>query len=425
MMNARKMISNNFLTVWTGQLLSAVGSGLTAFSLGIYVFQMTQSAVSYSLIIFFAFLPSFVLLPFTGVLADRFDRKKLMIVGDMGAITGLLFILAVMFSGSLELWHIYFGVALSSLFTAIQIPAYKAVVTDLVTEEFYAKASGLIQLAGSAQYLISPIIAGILLGLFDIKIILMIDIGTFIVAAAAVFIIKNKCVTAQVHKKIKFSAGIIDSFKYLHSQKGLLYLVLLVSLVDFYIALLQSLFGPMLLVLTDPGTLGMALSISASGMLFSSLAIGIWGLKKNKVTALSLFLTLTGLFYALVGVFTKVNLIIVFCFLFFLTLPYVNTSLEVLIRSNVDNEKQGRIWALIYAISQAGYLLAVGTAGFLADHVFCPLFYSGGALSRSLGTVIGTGQGRGIGFMFILSGILVAVIALIIGRIKAIRSLEG
>lgn len=144
--------------------------------------------------------------------------------------------------------------------------------------------------------------------------------------------------------------------KYLNVRKGILYLVLLVSVVDFYIALLQSLLGPMLLTLTDTGTLGMALSIAASGMLVSSLVIAVWGMKKNKVMTLSLFLALAGLFYAFMGVFTTVTLIIVFGFLFFFTLPFVNTSLEVLIRSNVDNEKQGRIWAIIYSISQVGYL---------------------------------------------------------------------
>ncbi len=424
MINTNNVISKRFLTVWAGQLLSSVGNGLTAFALGVYVFQMTESAVSYSLIIFFSFLPSFVLLPFTGVLADRFDRKKLMIIGDIGATTGLIFILAVMIWGNLQLWHIYFGAALSSVFTAIQTPAYKAVVTDLVTEEFYSKASGLIQLAGSAQFLISPVVAGILMSLFDIKIILIIDIATFFMAAAAVLIIKNQCVAAPVHEELKLSHGIADSIKYLFSKKGILYLVLLISVVDFFVAMLHSLFGPMLLTLTDSGTLGIALSVSASGMLISSVIIGVWGLKRNKIATVSLFLMLAGLFYALMGIPTNVTLIIVFGFLFFSTLPYVNAGLEVLIRSNVANEKQGRVWALVYAISQAGFLLALASAGFLADRLFCPLFESGGALSQTFGMIIGTGQSRGIGFMFMISGILISLIAVILGRIKTIKSLE-
>jgi len=117
-------------------------------------------------------------------------------------------------------------------------------------------------------------------------------------------------------------------------------------------------------------------------------------------------------------------LIIVFCFLFFSTLPFVNTTLEVLIRRNIDNQKQGRVWSLVYAISQVGYILAFGSAGFLADHLFNPLFYPGGALSQTVGVIIGIGQGRGIGFLFFLSGLLVSILAIIIGRVKQIRALE-
>ena len=413
-----------FFIIWLGQFMSAIGSGLTAFALGVFVFQKTQSATSFSLIILFSFLPSFILLPFGGVLADRFDRKKMMIIGDTGAITGLLFILMVMFAGSIELWQIYIGVAMSSVFAAIQSPAYKAAVSDLVSEELYSQASGLIQIAGSAQYLISPIIAGFLISVFDIKLVLIIDIITFLIAVAAVFMIKKQEAAPQKHEKREFIHDLTDAYRYLVAQQGVLWLVVLTSMVCFYIGLLQSLFGPMLLTLTNSKTLGIALSVSASGMLVSSLFIGIFGIRKSKVFILSLSLALAGLFYALMGLFTTVILIIIFSFLFFSTLPFVNTSVEVLIRSNVDNEKQGRIWAMVSAISQVGYILAFGSAGFLADHLFNPLFCSDGALCQTIGQIIGTGQGRGIGFMFVISGLLVSILAVIIGRVKKISALE-
>ncbi len=423
-MNAQNKTFRRFLIVWSGQLISAIGSGLTAFSLGVFVFQMTQSAIYFSLIILFSFLPSFFLLPFGGVLADIFDRKKMMILGDAGAIFGLLFILLIMLSGNIKLWHIYVGVAMSSVFTAILNPAYKAAVSDLVSEELYSKASGLIQLAGSAQYLISPVIAGFLISVFDIKLVLIIDITTFLIAVAAVFMINKQDAVSRKHAKHEFFHDMADAFRYLLSKKGVLCLVLLTSVVCFFIGLLQSLFGPMMLASADPKTFGTALSVSASGILVTSLFIGIRGIRKNEVFILSLFLALAGVFYAFMGLFTKIILIIIFSFLFFCMLPFVNTSLEVLIRRNVDNEKQGRIWSAVYAISQLGYILAFGSAGFLADHLFNPLFYPDGALSQTVGHIIGTGQGRGIGFLFILSSCFVSILAFIIGRVKEISALE-
>lgn len=425
MMNGHDKTFRSFLIIWSGQLLSAIGSGLTAFALGVYVFQKTQSTTSFSLVILCSFLPSFLLLPFSGVLADRFDRKKMMIIGDSGSIAGLLFILFFMLTGSIELWHIYIGVVMSAISASILSPAYKAAVSDLVSEEKYAQASGLIQLAGSAQYLISPIIAGFLLSFFDIKTVLVIDILSFLLAAAAVFIIMKQIHTPKRIEQQSFFSEMAEAFRYLLSQRGVLWLVVLMSVVCFYIGLMQSLFGPMMLTLTDSKVLGIALSIAASGMLVSSIFIGIFGTGKNRVFILSLFLTLAGLFYALMGVFTTVTLIVVFGFLFFLTLPFVNTSLEVLIRTNIDNERQGRVWSLVSAISQIGMVLAYGSAGFLADYLFSPLLAPDRLLGQTVGSIIGTGPGRGIGFLFVVSGVMVAILAIVIGRVRRIKELEG
>lgn len=92
------------------------------------------------------------------MLADRFDRRLLIIIGDLGAAGGLCFILAMMYFGKVELWQIYLGVAISSVFVSVHAPAYKASVSDLVPPDAYAKASGLVQLAGAAQFLISPLV---------------------------------------------------------------------------------------------------------------------------------------------------------------------------------------------------------------------------------------------------------------------------
>lgn len=424
-MSAQTKAFRQFLVVWSGQFLSAVGSGLTAFALGVYVFQTTHSSTSFSLVILFSFLPSFLLLPFGGVLADRFDRTRMMIIGDIGSIIGIMFIWFVIWTGQMELWHIYTGVGISSISTALQTPAYKAAVTDMVSEEQYSQASGLIQLAGSAQYLLSPILAGFLLGFFDIQMVLLIDMLTFLLAVVAVLLVMNKGSKPQPADESRdFFGELSESFRYLLSQKGVFLLVLLMSVVCFYIGLLQSLFSPMMLTLTDSKVLGISLSLAASGMLASSLFIGVKGLGNNKPKILSFSLALAGLFYALMGTFPAVVPIVVFGFLFFATLPFVNTSLEVLIRTNIDNEKQGRVWSMVSAISQVGLLLAFGSAGFLADHFFSPLLAQNGALADTVGQLIGTGAGRGIGFLFMLSGVMVFVLAIVIGRVQKIRELK-
>lgn len=414
-----------FLIIWIGQLISNIGSGLTAFSLGVFAFEKTQSATHYSLIILFAFLPSYLLKPVGGTISDRLDRRLMIMIGDLGSALGLIFILLLFFSGNHSMWVIYSGVAFSSIFVALQNPAYKASVTDLLDEEAYSKASGLMQLSESSRFLISPIIAGILLSFMEIEEILMIDIGTFLIAILAILAVKKNIKKEKhISEKETFLADFLSGFKYTFSHKGLIWLLSIISIVTFAIGFLQSLIGPMILSFANPKTLGTIQTISATGMLASSFFIGVFSKGKKQVSILFVALLFTGIFYALFGTSTNVIFIIASGFLFFATLPFVNTSIEVLIRKNVDNKMQGRVWSIVSLISQLGMIIAFSIAGVVADKIFNPMFLQDGCLSSSIGKVIGIGPGRGIGFMFILSGLMVSIIALIIRKNKSIKTLQ-
>ncbi len=139
---------------------------------------------------------------------------------------------------------------------------------------------------------------------------------------------------------------------------------------------------------------------------------------------MSVSLAFTGLFYALFGTSTNILFITIAGFLFFTTLPFVNTSLDVLIRKNVDNEVQARVWSIVSLVSQLGMVIAFAMAGFLADKVFNPLLMPDGPLASTAGKLIGTGTGRGIGLMFILSGMLILLTAYTIVNNKSVNSLE-
>ena len=180
-----------FLLLWSGELISAIGSGLTSFGLAVYVFQQTGQASAMALVALLAFMPSLLLSPVAGVLADRYDRRLLMVLGDSLSALGLVFILSCMLNGEAEVWQICVGVTISSVFSSLLEPAYKATVTDLLNKEQYTKASGLVQAAGSAKYLISPVIAGFLLTVSDIKLLLIIDICTFFVTAASTLAVRR------------------------------------------------------------------------------------------------------------------------------------------------------------------------------------------------------------------------------------------
>ena len=399
-----------FLLVWAGQLMSGLGNGMTAFALGVYVYRHTQSATNFALVTLCLFIPSILLRPLGGVLADRYDRRFLIIGGDLGSAVAVLFLLMCTLSGNLSLWKIYLGVGINSIFTALQAPAYKASVTDLLTPEQFAKAGGLVQLASSAQHLFSPVAAGFLLSFASLETVLLIDLSTFLIALAAVLTIRRPCGTARRETDWSFTKDLGEGWRAVTSNRGVLHVVLLISLITFFVGFLQTLFAPMLLSFTDAKTLGLVQSISATGMLLSSLLLGVLGSKGKHSKILLISLAAAGLFMALMGITTNIVFITAVFFLFFCALPLINTSADVLIRTKIPNEQQGRAWGIIGLLSQIGYILAYSTSGVLADRLFNPLLMEHGPLADSVGRLIGIGLGRGIGLMYIVAGMTVVFV---------------
>ena len=426
MKNESNKSFNKFLVIWIGQLISCIGSGLTAFTLAVYVYNLTGKAASVSLVTLCAFLPSVLLSPIGGVFADRFDRRLMMILGDFFSAAGLIYMLVVLRNDEIVLWQICFGVAVSSIFVALMEPAYKATVTDLLTAEQYARASGMVQIAGSAKYLLSPVIAGLLLRIADIKLILSIDIATFFFTiSAALWVMRSlkNTVSKEGHQQ-NFLQDMKEGLRTITSNKGIIILIMLISMVTFFIGILQTLLTPMMLSIANASTLGTVLTLSSVGMLLGSMIMGIANINKNYTNMVSISLAIGGFFFALMGVSTSTFFITAAGFLFFTALPFINTGAEVLLRRNIPDETQGRAWGLIGIISQLGYIAAYASAGLLADRVFTPLLMPNGALASTIGRLIGTGSSRGIGLMFILSGIFVVVLAIFIFNSRPTRKLE-
>lgn len=382
---------------------------MTSFGLGVYVFSKTGSATAMTLVTLVGFLPTILLGAPAGVLADRYDRRLLMMLGDGLSSLGVLFIFICMLQGNAALWQICLGVGISAVFSSLMAPAYRATVTDLLTKEEYAKASGLVSLADSARYLISPVLAGILLAVSDMKLILGIDIATFFVTVAVTAIVKKGLVTKKQEEVSGFTQALKEGWQAITIKKGVLNLVLLASVMTCFMGFMQVLCEPMILSFCDSKTLGIAETICACGMLVSSLMLGMKGAKGSYVRMLWLALFGAGIAMAACGVAENIVLICIAGFLFFAMLPFANTALDYLTRTNIPVNLQGRAWGLIGVISQLGYIVAYVLAGVCAD---------------GIGKKMQIGVGRGAAVVIIIAGILLSVTALFIINNQKIRELE-
>ena len=414
----------NFYKLWLGELISNIGSGMTAFALSVYVYEKTGSVSYVSLITLLSFMPSIVLSPIGGLLADRYDRRLLMIIGDLFSGLGLVYILWSIQAGEKSIVPIFVGITFSSIFTSLLEPSYRATLTDILEEENYAKASGLIQVAGSAKYLISPVIAGMILSVADIRVILLLDILTFITTCLMIFLVRKSMNSeTQNYKKDSFK-GLLEGLFIIKENRGVYFLVIIMFFVCFFMGFIQILIRPMILALSSVKTAGIMESLCAVGLLIGSLWIGIAGIKKNYSKILAVACFFCGIFMSMTGVNENLAIIGISTFLFFSTLPFMNSCADVLVRVSVPNELQGRVWGLISLITQMGTVAAYIISGIMADYVFEPMFNKNGILVENIGIIIGTGKGRGIGFMLILSGIGMLIMAIVIWKNGKIREVS-
>ncbi|MGM9531392.1 MFS transporter [Intestinibacter sp.] len=400
---------SKFMLLWAGELVSAIGGGLTSFGLGVYIFNQTGSAASMALVTLLGFLPTLLFSIPAGVLADRYDRRLLMIIGDGCSAFGIIYILICMLQGQAALYQICIGVFISSVFSALLEPSYRATITDLLTKEEYSKASGMVSIAGSARYLISPIIAGVLLAISDIKVLLLIDISTFILTVITTAIVKKGIASKKIENTESFKESLKQGWHAITEKQGVFILIIVSSVVTCFMGALQILIEPLILDFSNSVVLGTAETFCACGMLVSSLFLGMKGIKQEYVKILCKSLLLSGICMIGIGVRENIYIICLFGFCFFALLPFINNCLDYLVRVNIPDELQGRAWGMIGFLSQIGYVVAYAVSGMAADKIAIQFEF---------------GVGRGAAGVIVLAGILLSITALFLYSIKSVKMLE-
>lgn len=416
-----------FILVWLGQLVSLLGSGFTGFALGVWVYQHTHSVTQFALISLCMTLPAIVISPIAGALVDRWDRRWTMLLSDCGAGLCSLILALIVFTSQLEVWHIYVVTFANSVSRTFQLPAYTATTTLLVPKEQLGRASGLIYLGQSASQLLSPVLGGVLLVTIQIQGVIVVDFATFLFAVVTLLLVRfPKVKTTAVAQASKSSLWneVVYGWTYITARSGLLGLLIFLAINNFLTGTIGVLATPLVLSFASAAVLGIVLSISGSGMLIGSIMMSAWGGGKHLMTSIFSFMVLSGLSIVIAGLRASASLFAFAIFVLFFGLPIVNGSIQVIFQRKVPAELQGRVFALVGTVAGASLPLAYVIAGPLADGVFKPLLLPNGPLARSVGQIIGVGPGRGIGLMFIVTGILVMLVTMIAYQYPSLRQLE-
>ena len=404
---------------------------MTSFALGIWAWEKTGSAQALALVGVFTFAPLIIVTPLVGVLVDRWNRKLVMMLSDLGAALASVVVLILLATGTLEIWHIYATTAFASIFQAFQWPAYSASATLMVPKKYYSRASGLISMIESASNITAPLLAGLLIGFIGLQGILIIDLLTFILAFLTllfVFIPQPSLASNRITLK-EFLQEMTFGFRYILRREGLFKLQLVFFAANFMTVIGWAVVSPMVLARTggDAQILGLVESFAAAGGLVGGLLLTIWGGPKKLVWGVLIGWILNGLLGRfLMGISALPWIWMLSAFLLAFFMPTINGSNQAIWQKKVPPEKQGRVFAIRRFIAQITIPISMGLSGWLADHVFEPAFSNtkewGG---RIFGLVFGVGPGSGLSMMIAISGMMVTLVGiagLISKRIKFVES---
>jgi MFS transporter, DHA3 family, macrolide efflux protein len=404
-----------FLTIWFGQLVSLIGSGLTGFGLGVWVYQRTGSVTLFSLIALCTTLPGIALSSFAGALVDRWDRRRIMLFSDTVACLNILAIGLLLLYEQLELGHIYLGTAINSICRTFQWLAYAATVSLLVPKQHLDRANGILELGQAAGRIFSPALAGFLVTWLHLHGVLLIDAATFLFSLITLLLVqfpRPEPATIGTVGKSSLVQEAAYGWRYIVARPGLFGQLLLFMVVNFLLGIVSVLATPLVLAFASTETLGTILSIGASGILVGGCLVSFWGGPRPRIHGVLGFTLLIGLSMMLAGLRPSTGLFGLAAFVFFFSLTIVNSSGMAIWQIKVNPALQGRVFSVRSMTVWISLSLAYVTAGPLADQVFGPLLITDGPFADSVGWIIGVGPGRGIGLLFIVMGLSTVLVTI-------------
>lgn len=404
-MNNRKSMGA-WLILWGTQSLSALGSAMTGFALVLWLYRQTGSALKTALLSICSYAPYVLMSIFAGALSDRWDKRRTMLACDLAAAMGTVAVLVLLKRGLLRPWHMYVINALNGLMNTVQQPAAEVAATLLLPEDQYQRAGALRSFSQSLNTILTPMLASALYALAGMDAVIAVDLTTFALAfgALALFIRIPEGTRAAAGEGVLADAR--QGLAWLRHHGLILKLILFLASIN----LVASMYNAALpaLALSRPWggetVLGMVNGLGGVATLLGSLIVMWLPPPRSRVRVICLSLTLS---------MSTENFLLAFgrsagvwylgAILGWIGIPLMNANLDVIFRTGIPAELQGRVFAcrntLQFFTIPLGYFLG----GLLSDRVFEPLMAHRAA--GALTVLFGTGRGAGTALLFAALGV--------------------
>lgn len=413
-----------FIILWLTQSFSSLGSAMTNFALVIWLYQDSGSALTTALLSVCSYAPYVIMSIFAGAISDKWNKKTVMLVCDCFAALCTVITLILLKTGTLAVWHLYILNALNGLMNSVQSPASDVAITLLTPEKHYQKTSGMRSFSNSLVSILTPVFAAAIVSFAGIEAVIAFDLITFTTAfCVLMFFIKIPEAPQKSENNETLLQSAKSGFVYLKYNKGILWLILFLSAINLIASINSSVLPAMVLSKANETALGLVNSCVGIATLFGSLVATFFPKPRSRIKVICnclLFSMSTENFLLSFG-----NHTIIWCIgsvLGWMLIPLMGANYDVIFRSNVPKEVQGRVYSVRNTLQF--FTIPVGhfLGGFLVDEVFEPFMEN---TEISLFTnIFGNGKGSGASLLFFIIGAAGVMVCLIFRRIKSLRKLE-
>lgn len=398
-----------YIVLWLSQSVSGLGSSMTGFALVLWAYGQSRSAMSVSLMSFCNYVPYILLSLFVGGFIDRHRKRTIMLTADSIAAVGSLSVLALFLTGQLAVWHIYIVNVIVGATNAFQQPASAVAMGRLVPKDKISNVSGMNSFSQNLITVFNPMLAAFFFAMGGLWLILLIDLASFVLAFCVLLFYISIPEQIEAKKHSSPFEGIAQGFTFLREERGILYIMLTMALINFFSRLTyENILSPMILARSAGSsmTLGTVNAFMGIGGIVGGIIVSVKKESSHKATAIYVSAALSFLFGdLLMAVGRNVIWWSAAAVAASLPIPFIMANQNAILYRKIPTAMQGRVFAVRNAIQYSTIPVGIILGGYLADYIFEPLMESGGELASTLEKIVGSGTGSGMAVMFLCTGI--------------------
>jgi MFS family permease len=380
----------NYRLYFLGQALSLVGTWMQLIAVGWLVYRMTGSALQLGVVAFAGQISTLVLTPFSGLLADRMNRRRLLIWTQSLALLQALTLSLLVFSSSARVWQIALLSLMNGVINSFDMPARHSFVADLVERDDLANAIPLNSAMFNSARLVGPSLAGILIANFGEGVCFLVNAASYLAVLAALCAMRMSSAPPAQRNDRRALGEISDGFRYAWNFFPIRAILLLLCLLSIAVMPYTTLLPAFARDILHAGSSDYGFMVTASG--FGCLICNFFFASRRSITGLARIIpcSCAAASVGLIGLSLCRGLPVSFLWLFVLggvTMAQLTAS-NVILQTVVDEEKRGRVMSL-YIMSFIG-MIPVGSllAGMIAERLGVTRTLFGGAFVCLAGSLL-------------------------------------